>query len=186
MVFVDGQNLFFKCRAHFGWPWAHPRLLAEALVREDQKKYGADSHCLSAVRYYTGIHDANYRPEQHAQMERRLEAYKRSNVEVFPIPLRYDNAGLAREKGVDARIALDLTRLGWKGLFDVAIIVSEDSALDPAAHDLYELRDRERWIAVENALPWSTNSHARWLPSVHRRRVITQEIFDRVKDVTVY
>jgi len=187
MVFIDGQNLYHQCRAHFGWPWLHPKRLAKALVSADQAKYGANSHCLSAVRLYTGIHDPNFRPEKHAQMERRLKVYEGSGVDTLAIPLRYDRGtGQAREKGVDARIALDLTRLGYKGLFDVAIIVSEDSDLDPAAHDLYELRDRERWIAVENALPWSTRSHSRWLQSVKRRRPITKEMFDHLKDTRKY
>jgi hypothetical protein len=47
---------------------------------------------------------------------------------------------------------------GRKGLYDVAIVVSEDSDLNEAVSDVYELRDHERWVAVENALPWSRNS----------------------------
>lgn len=119
-------------------------------------------------------------------MERRLRAYEQRDVLVFPITLRYDAQERGREKGVDVRIGLDLVRLGYKGLFDVAIIVSEDSDLDEAAKDVYELRDRERWIAVENALPWGPRSHTRWLPSVRRRRVIDQALFIRVEDRTVY
>ena len=105
MVFVDAQNLYHRCKSHFGHPWAHPRALADALVGEDCAAHG-DTHVLAGVRYYT-----------------------------------------------------DLFRLGYKGLYDVAIIVSEDSDLDPAAQEVYALRDRERWIAVENALPWGPNSH---------------------------
>ena len=102
------------------------------------------------------------------------------------IPLRYDASGRAREKGVDVRLALDLFRLGSKGRYDVAIIVSEDSDLDPAASDVYSLRDNERWIAVENALPWGPNSHTRWLASVRRRRVVDQELFSRIRDRSRY
>jgi hypothetical protein len=71
---------------------------------------------------------------------------------------------------------------GPQGLYDVAIIVSEDSDLDEAARDVYALRDGERWIAVENAMPYSPGRKPHWLPSVRRRRRITAEIFERVRD----
>lgn len=45
---------------------------------------------------------------------------------------RYDGNGVGREKGVDVRIALEMARLGRKGLFDGAVVVSEDSDLDEA------------------------------------------------------
>ncbi len=115
-------------------------------------------------------------------MTTRLERYRRTGVQVFPITLRYDPDGRAREKGVDVRIALDITRLGSKGLYDVAIVVSEDSDLDEAVRDVYALRDEERWIAVENALPWAPRAHPRWLPSARRHRRITTEVFQRIRD----
>lgn len=190
VFFVDGQNLYHRCREHFGWPWAHPLKLGEALVDEDTATYGRNSHVLAGVRYYTGIHDPNRRSRLHAEMERRLEAYRRDGVLTVAIPLRYDQDGRAREKGVDPRITLDLIRLAWKGLYDVAVIVSEDSDLDEAAKDVYELRDDERWIAVENALPWSPSGSGprppRWLSSVHRRRPITRAVFEKVRDDTDY
>ncbi len=160
----------------------HPVALARELVKEDRSRYGPHSHVLAAVRYYTGIHDPNRRPREHAALAARLERYRRDGAQVFPIPLRYDPDGRGREKGVDVRIALDLTRLAAKGLYDVAIIVSEDSDLDEAARDVYALRDEERWIAVENALPWSPRAKPRWLPSVKRHRRITAELFGRVRD----
>ena len=182
VVFVDGQNLYHRARELFGWPWVHPVWLARALVEEDRSRYGPHSHVLAAVRYYTGIHDPNRRPKEHAALATRLERYRRDGAQVFPIPLRYDPDGRGREKGVDIRIALDLTRLGEKGLYDVAIIVSEDSDLDEAARDVYALRDEERWIAVENALPWSPHANPRWLPSARRHRRITRELFERARD----
>lgn len=185
-VFIDGQNLYHRCKDHFGVPWVHPRRLAEELVRMDQQRYGAHSHLLTCVRYYTGIHDPNRRPTEHAKMSRRLAAYSAQGVQVFPIPVKYNHTGRAREKGVDVRLAIDLVRLARKGLFDVAIIISEDSDLDEAAQDVYGMRDHERWVAVENALPWSRGSHCRWLPSVKRRRPIKLALFNRVVDHAIY
>lgn len=183
-MFVDGQNLYHRCRALFGWPWVNPLALARALVDEDKERYGAHSHVLAAVRYYTGVHDPNRRPKEHAAMAARLERYRREGVQVFQTPLRYDRDGWGREKGVDVRIALDLTRLATKGLYDVAVVVSEDSDLDEAVRDVYALRDDERWIAVENALPWAPQAHPRWLPTAKRHRPITVELFQQVRDST--
>jgi NYN domain-containing protein len=121
-------------------------------------------------------------------MQRRLLAYEVKGVHTYPVPLRYEKSGhlwRGREKGVDVRIALDLLRLGQKGLYDVAIVVSEDSDLNEAINDVYELRDHERWIAVENALPWTTNSHAKWL-TARRKRRIDKMMFSRIEDRNIY
>lgn len=188
-VFVDGQNLYHRCRDHFGWPWVHPRKLAHALLDEDLLRHGPASRVLSCVRYYTGVHDLARRPEPHGLMVRRLQAYEADGVTPVAIPVRYDGKGVGREKGVDVRIALDMARLGRKGLFDVAVVVSEDSDLDEAVKDLYALRDHERWIAVENALPHSGMRGARsprWLKSARRRRPITRQMFDATRDDTTY
>jgi len=99
VLFVDGQNLYHLCRRHFGWPWAHPRRLAEALVEADRRRYGAGSHVLMAVRYYTGIHDPNRRPEEHERMARRLDRYREDGVQPIPIPLHYDADGRGPERG---------------------------------------------------------------------------------------
>ena len=144
---------------------------------------------LTGVRYYTGIHDPNRNPAEHGKMQRRLQAYDARGVRTIPMMLRYEkraaNQWRGREKGVDVRIAIDLLRLGQKGLYDVAIVVSEDSDLNEAIRDVYELRDYERWIAVENALPWSKNSHAKWLAAKRKRR-IEETMSDRVADRNIY
>lgn len=189
VLFIDGQNLYNRCKDHFGWPWADPILLGEALVRADQAKYGADSHVLSGVRFYTGIHDPNRRPVDHGKMQRRLQAYEARGIYTVAVPVAYKRQGLrwrAREKGVDVRIAIDLLRLAQKGLYDVAIVVSEDSDLNEAIRDVYELRDYERWIAVENALPYSRKGRRpKWL-AAHRKRRIDAPRFHVVEERTVY
>jgi uncharacterized LabA/DUF88 family protein len=186
VVFIDGQNLYYRCKDQFGWAWVHPLKLAQALVDEDRAKSGSDSRVLREVRFYTGIHDANKRPMEHGKMDRRLQAYRRDGVITFSVPLMYDAAGKGREKGIDVRMALDLVRMGTKGLYDVAIVVSEDSDLDEAVQDVIALRDYERWIAVENALPWKPKSGPRWLPSAARHRRITETIYNQAKDTTIY
>jgi uncharacterized LabA/DUF88 family protein len=115
-------------------------------------------------------------------MQRRLEAYEAAGANTIPIQLRYDKNGRGREKGVDVRIAIDLTRLGQKGLYDVAVVVSEDSDLNPAISEVYGLRDGERWIAVENALPHVPGMPPKWLSEARRTRRIDASLFSGVRD----
>lgn len=106
-------------------------------------------------------------------------------MHVTSIPLRYDSTGKPREKGIDVRLAIDMVRFGRKGLFDVAIVVTEDSDIDEAVQDLYDLRDHERWLAVENALPHSKRvgvRNPRWLASAKRKRPITPAMFSAIED----
>jgi hypothetical protein len=120
-------------------------------------------------------------------MSRRLAAYERAGVYAEGIPLRFNRStNRYTDIGVDVRIGLDLVRWGVKGLYDVAIIVGEDSDLNEAAKDVNELRDHERWIALENALPWSPNSHSRWLADVRRQGPIDKKVFDQVVDRRLY
>jgi uncharacterized LabA/DUF88 family protein len=152
------------------------------LVRDDCQRTGQGSHVLVDVRYYTGIHDPNIRPKPHALMSRRLAAYAADGVNVWSLPLKYDRDGNAREKGVDVRLALDVVKFARDSLYDVAVIVSEDSDLDEAAQEVYALRSHTRWLAVENALPCVPGSHTHWLPSIKRRRVITPAMFAGIRD----
>jgi uncharacterized LabA/DUF88 family protein len=189
VLFIDAQNLYNRCKDHFGWPWADPVLLGELLVEADRRRYGPDSHVLTGVRYYTGIHDPNRRPDDHGRMQRRLAAYEARGVHTVAIPLRYVQEGQrfrGREKGVDVRIAIDMLRLAQKGLFDVAIVISEDSDLNEAIRDVYELRDYERWVAVENALPYGPSGRRpKWL-AAHRKRRIEAPMFRESEDRAIY
>jgi len=67
VLFIDCQNLYNRCMDRFGWPWVHPIRLGKELVDADVQKYGQGSHCLTGVRYYTGIHDPNRHPEYHGK-----------------------------------------------------------------------------------------------------------------------
>lgn len=184
---MDAQNLYHKSQQRLGHEWIHPRKLAQALIEEDlHRESRRNSHVLHSVRFYTGIHDPNKEPEKHAAMARRLYGYQADGVEIIALPLRYDQSGRARQKGVDSRICLDILRLGQKGVFDIATIISEDSDIDPAVQDLYGLRDHERWIAAENALPWAPHSKPHWLPTAKRHRRITKTMLPVIADTKSY
>jgi hypothetical protein len=61
---------------------------------------------------------------------------------------------VAREKGIDLRLALDLLRLARHGAFDCALIFSQDSDLAEAVQELASLRNElDRWLVVDCAFP---------------------------------
>ena len=93
LFFVDCQNLKSKCERVLSRSWAHPARLAEALLEEDEAKYGKGSRRLVGVRYYTGIHDLGREPAKHSAMARRLHAYQRDGVQLFVFPLKYAGDG---------------------------------------------------------------------------------------------
>jgi hypothetical protein len=54
--------------------------------------------------------------------------------------------------------------------------------LNEAILDVYGLRDGERWIALENSLPWKPGQSPHWLTAAPRKRRIDSSMFDRIKD----
>jgi len=68
-----------------------------------------------------------------------------------PFPYRFDTHA---EKGIDARIVIDVIRLAIAKEYDVAIIFSQDQDLSEAAKELPVIaREQNRWIKVISAFP---------------------------------
>jgi len=89
-------------------------------------------------------------------------------VRTFARSLRYSNeriilpdgrestALVGREKGIDVRIALDIVRMVRHGLFDVALIFSQDQDLSEVAKEVREMsREHDRWVKIACAFPVS-------------------------------
>ena len=66
---------------------------------------------------------------------------------------------VAREKGIDLRLALDAVRLARLGELDVVIIFSQDQDLVEVAREIRAVsRSQDRWLKVVSAFP--SGSHA--------------------------
>lgn len=90
-------------------------------------------HELKQVRVYTGVPSAAKDKRGYAIMQRRLAAWVAAHprcVEVFPRSLRYPPRE-GREKGVDVELAIDLVRLAMDDEYDVAVLASGDTDLQP-------------------------------------------------------
>jgi uncharacterized LabA/DUF88 family protein len=74
---------------------------------------------------------------------------------VFTAPLRYDQNGTPREKGIDVRIALDLIRMARKNEFDVALLFSQDNDFSEVADEIRAIsKEYGRWIKIVSAFPY--------------------------------
>ena len=165
-AFFDGQNLFFAARDAFGYTYPNydPLALARAICQKQQWD-------LSEVRFYTGVPDATANARWHQFWTTKLGIMGTRGIHTFSRPLRYRHQGIVlpdgtestvlvgQEKGVDVRIALDVVRLAREGVFDVALVFSQDQDLSEVADEVRHIsNERDRWIKIASAFPFSVTS----------------------------
>ncbi len=110
-------------------------------------------------------------------------------VHTFSRPLRYRNQTISlsdgtlavtlvgQEKGVDVRMALDIVRFALEGIYEVALIFSQDQDLSEAVDDVKKISMlQNRWIKPACAFPTS--------PTVHKTRGINGTDWIRIDRVT--
>jgi len=155
VAFVDGQNLFYAAKQAFGYnfPNYDPLKLAR-LVCERQIRWNLDK-----LYFYTGMPSLVRDEARHLFWEAKLASMGRNDmVQTFSRPLVYRN-GVAQEKGIDVRLALDAVRLVHKAVYDVALIFSQDQDFTELATEIRRIAaDQNRWIKVACAYPVSPDS----------------------------
>ena len=175
-VFVDGQNLYHSAKTAFGHtvPNYDIRKLAQAVC--DRQGWH-----LEMVKFYTGYPDAKDDAHWHGFWISRLRIMEREGVEVFSRVLRN-----GKEKGVDVRIALDVTRAVRANECDVAVIFSRDQDFSEVADEVKYIARREgREIIIASAYPRGEGKPVRgidrtkWLP-------IDRQLYDDCLDERDY
>lgn len=164
--FIDGQNLFRHAKDAFGHyhPNYDPWRLAEAVCARE-------GWLNEQVRFYTGVPVVQHDRRWHAYWNRRLVAMRRSGVHVTSRPLRYRRETVplpdgsdrevfvAREKGIDLRLGLDVVRMARNGDLDVAVIFSQDQDLAEVASEIRDIaRSTNRWLKIASAYPDSATA----------------------------
>jgi uncharacterized LabA/DUF88 family protein len=179
-AFFDGQNLFYAAREAFGYshPNYDPKLLAEGVCT-------SKGWSVSGVYFYTGVPSAADKPEWNAFWTAKMAVMGTRGIRTFSRPLRYRNQTVTQrdgsttvtlvgqEKGVDVRIALDIVRFALEGLYDVALIFSQDQDLSEAVQDVRKISiHQDRWIKCACAFPTSpTTPKARGINSTEWFRI---------------
>lgn len=162
-VFVDGQNLFYAAKLAFGYPFPNYdiRPLAAAICKSQGWQ-------LDEIRFYTGIPDAADNAFWNHFWTAKLAQMGRDNITVYSRPLRYRNQTIrlpdgkthtslvASEKGIDVRLAIDIIRLAHRGVFDVALVLSQDQDLSEVADEIRIIaQEQNRWLKIASAFPAS-------------------------------
>lgn len=157
IAFVDGQNLY-RC-ALTAFEHTYPNYDCKALAAAICKIHG---WTLTQVRFYTGIPAKDRDLKWHEFWARKVTRMTRAKILVETRPLAYATELLedgrtvyvAREKGIDVKIAIDIMRLGYAKAFDVALVFSQDQDLAEVANELRDIaRKQSRWIKMMSAFP---------------------------------
>lgn len=162
IAFIDGQNLFHCARESFGYTYPNydiPKLAAAVCALR--------GWTLTQARFYTGVPPKNRDEKWHKFWADKAVRMSRAKVHVTTRPLRYTEelltdgtyAYIAREKGIDVRIAIDVLTFADRKAYDVAVIFSQDQDLAELTSEIRSIAARQnRWIKLACAYPLSDQS----------------------------
>jgi len=136
-IYVDGFNLYYGCLKGSPYKWLNLQKLSELLF---------PNHTVAKIKYFTAPIKIRENDRDHNRPNRQ-QIYLRAlrtipGLEIIQgsflshvVTMRYaDSTGYARvikteEKGTDVNIASHLINDGRKGLYDMAVVISNDSDL---------------------------------------------------------
>ena len=148
VALFDGQNIYHMLRHAFGNLRAdfNPKKLAMTVC--NHQKWN-----LVEARYYTGIHSTQENPKLNAVMQSHLDKMASIGVHTYARTLHYQN-GIAREKGIDMRIALDAVRIVHSRSADVVLLFSQDQDFVELAEEFRQLnRSHKSAVKIACAFP---------------------------------
>ena len=199
VVFIDYQNVYHCARDLFfasgkAAPWlgsVDPFRLGELLCRLGHER--DPGRRLEGIRVYRGQPDSRSGLKLSQSFDRQVANWRqRPGVTVRTRPLRYHRvskpgnkpAWVAREKGVDVMMALDISIGARSNNYEVAVVASADTDLLPALEDAASVGKR-----VETAT-WGTPGLSRGplrIPGLNTwNHYLDKSLFNLVRDDTNY
>ena len=178
VAFFDGQNLYRSVKAAFGYTYPNydPTKLASLICAKQNWR-------LTSVRFYTGIPRPEDDPFWNRFWTNKIANLGRQKVIVFKRYLARREKEIATasgnvpvpflvEKGIDVRLAIDIIRMALKGLYDYALIFSQDQDLSEVAKEIREIsKEKSIGVGIASAYPQNPNpAYSRgidktdWLP----------------------
>lgn len=161
ITFFDGQNIAKCAEELFGYEMANydPQLLSEHVAA----RLGCD---LVEVRFYTGMHKPTehvvlynwWTAKLHRMRNRGIFVTQRTLAYTYESVSQQDGTvrrrAIAREKGIDLRIGLDMVRLARSRAYDVVVVFSQDNDLGEATDEVKRIaQEQARFIKVASAYP---------------------------------
>jgi len=193
-VFIDGQNLFHAVKDAFGY--TYPNYDVKRLAESVCSSRGLS---VEKIFFYTGVPEASDDERWNTFWNAKLATMGRAGIKTFSRALRYRNQKVklpdgsffttlvAQEKGIDVRIALDVVKFAREGLYDVALVFSQDQDLSEVADEIKSIsRYQKRWIKVACAYPVSpTYDNRRGINGTEWVK-IEREIYNNCIDMRSY
>ena len=138
-VYVDGFNLYYRALRHTRFKWLNLVVLSQALL--------GPGHEVVCVRYFTAPVSGKHDPGQPVRQQRYLRALAslpavsihlgnflvslkmRPLAEPAPGGPSHVRILNSEEKGSDVNLATYLIHDAWRGLYDEALVLSQDTDL---------------------------------------------------------
>jgi uncharacterized LabA/DUF88 family protein len=168
VAFIDAMNLFNQAKRcwNYQYPNFDPILLSERIG------LSYPNRVLTNIRLYTGIHKVGKNRNKYWFWKNKIAEHEKDpRFEAFVTTLAYSEeeipvkdaatgevrlvlTEIAREKGTDVNIGVDLYRLANDNHYDVAIIFSQDRDLTGSVESVRKIRVQSgRVILLECAFP---------------------------------
>ena len=160
VAFFDGQNLYRSVKAAFGYTYPNydPTKLSRLLCAKQNWQ-------LESVRFYTGIPRPQDDPFWNTFWINKLANLGRQKVIVYKrylakrekeieTPSGIISVPYLVEKGIDVRLSIDIIRMALKGMYDIALIFSQDQDLSEVAEEIRNIsKEKNMHIKIASAYP---------------------------------
>jgi len=169
MIFIDGSNLFWACRA-----------LSFKIDFEKLVKVLVGNRTLIRPFYYCAV------PEKPATKQvnfHRKMRYLGFQVVTKRLKKRSDSTGrtIFVEKGVDVALVTDMLSMAFKNAYDVAILVSGDNDYVGAVEEIKRLGKRVEIASFEHNIKDNTKFISPDLKMIADKFISLDQLKDQIK-----
>ena len=142
-VYVDGFNFYYGAVKGTTYKWLDFKLLCESLLSKNK---------IVKIKYFTArVTDTPEDPRKSSRQDIYIRALKtlpelqviegnfRQDVRIRPLAFRFEDGShdtrwkapviIREEKGSDVNLGVHLINDAWKNLYDVAVVISNDTDL---------------------------------------------------------
>jgi uncharacterized LabA/DUF88 family protein len=161
-VYVDGFNLYYRALKGTRYRWLNLLALSQTMLKPENR--------VTLIRYFTArVNSTAADPDKHVRQDAYLKALSAAipclqvhegsflrNTVSMPLAARVPGLPAlvdvvrTEEKGSDVNLAVHLVNDAWQNVFDVALVISNDSDL---AEGIRLARARGMPVGVANPSP---------------------------------
>lgn len=164
IIYIDGFNLYYRALKDSPYKWLDLKKLAQNLLAAENEIVG--------IKYFTAkVKPPPNNPKKRLRQEKYLEAIQEycgaevilgnfyQNIKEMPLANKTDKSILRKpkvpvivneEKGSDVNIATHVLNDAWLNLYDVAVIISNDSDLVGAIKLVHKHTNKKVGVILTN------------------------------------